>query len=123
MPHPRRASRQMYIPVEKDFRLNERMYGALAGLNKVETVEKHGKDQVMIWRRSYDIPPPEAGPDHEYHPSKSPWAASIPKDQLPSTEVRLFKGGDAVLLCVRGCSFCCLASFRPHPSLPHRASS
>ena len=47
-----------YIPVVKNWRLNERHYGALQGLNKLETVEKHGKEQVQIWRRSYDIPPP-----------------------------------------------------------------
>ncbi|EGD76897.1 2,3-bisphosphoglycerate-dependent phosphoglycerate mutase [Salpingoeca rosetta] len=77
---------QLYIPVEKDYRLNERMYGALAGLNKQETVDKHGIDQVMIWRRSYDVPPPPATEDHEYYPGNFPWAKDIPKDKLPLTE-------------------------------------
>eukprot|EP00055_Hartaetosiga_balthica_P014730 m.82699 g.82699 ORF g.82699 m.82699 type:complete len:260 (-) comp8673_c0_seq1:2213-2992(-) len=75
-----------YIPVEKDYRLNERMYGALAGLNKQETVQKHGHEQVMIWRRSYDVPPPEATKEHEYYPGNFAWAQSIPKDKLPLTE-------------------------------------
>ena len=48
----------MWLPVERSWRLNERHYGALQGLNKAQTVEKHGADQVKIWRRSYDIPPP-----------------------------------------------------------------
>lgn len=59
---------QLYIPVYKSWRLNERMYGGLQGLNKVETVEKHGKEQVLKWRRSYDIPPPEIDEKSEYNP-------------------------------------------------------
>ena len=61
---------QMWIPVEKSWRLNERHYGALQGLNKAETAAKHGDAQVLIWRRSYDIPPPPLAADDERHPSR-----------------------------------------------------
>jgi 2,3-bisphosphoglycerate-dependent phosphoglycerate mutase len=54
------------VPVVKDWRLNERHYGGLTGLNKAETAEKHGEDQVKVWRRSYDVPPPELAPGGEY---------------------------------------------------------
>ena len=57
-----------YIPVTKSWRLNERHYGALQGLNKAETAAKHGDEQVLIWRRSYDIPPPELEMSDERHP-------------------------------------------------------
>ena len=60
----------MHLPVVQDWRLNERMYGGLQGLNKTETVEKHGEDQVFIWRRSYDVPPPVMEKDHEFNPRK-----------------------------------------------------
>ena len=58
----------MWIPVVRDWRLNERHYGALQGLNKAETAAKYGDDQVHIWRRSYDIPPPPLDADDERHP-------------------------------------------------------
>ena len=58
----------MWIPVVRDWRLNERHYGALQGLNKAETAAKYGDEQVHIWRRSYDIPPPEMEEDDERHP-------------------------------------------------------
>nr|ACO10262.1 Phosphoglycerate mutase 2 [Caligus rogercresseyi]ACO11441.1 Phosphoglycerate mutase 2 [Caligus rogercresseyi] len=58
---------QSDLPVEKTWRLNERHYGALTGLNKAETAEKHGEEQVQIWRRSFDIPPPPMEPGHEYY--------------------------------------------------------
>jgi 2,3-bisphosphoglycerate-dependent phosphoglycerate mutase len=61
-----RHSGQLYIPVEKDWRLNERHYGGLSGLNKAETAAKHGEEQVKIWRRSYDIPPPPLEPGSAY---------------------------------------------------------
>ncbi|MBC86938.1 MAG: 2,3-diphosphoglycerate-dependent phosphoglycerate mutase [Bdellovibrionaceae bacterium] len=61
---------QMWIPVRRSWRLNERHYGALQGLNKADTTEKYGEDQVFTWRRSYDTPPPALEPDHEMHPSK-----------------------------------------------------
>ena len=60
------ASDQVWIPVEKDWRLNERHYGGLTGLNKAETAERHGEEQVRIWRRSYDIPPPPLDPGSPY---------------------------------------------------------
>ncbi len=59
---------RMWLPVERSWRLNERHYGALQGLNKSETVEQYGADQVKIWRRSYDIPPPALSLDDERHP-------------------------------------------------------
>src|SRR6187455_3800053 len=59
---------RMWIPVEKSWRLNERHYGALQGLDKAQTVEKHGEAQVKIWRRSYDIPPPPLASDDPRHP-------------------------------------------------------
>ena len=61
-----RFSGQLFIPVTKDWRLNERHYGGLTGLNKAETAQKHGEEQVHIWRRSYDIPPPPLAPGGEY---------------------------------------------------------
>ncbi|MCM2316641.1 MAG: 2,3-diphosphoglycerate-dependent phosphoglycerate mutase [Thermoanaerobaculia bacterium] len=76
----------MWIPVVNDYRLNERHYGGLQGLNKAETAEKHGADQVKIWRRSYDIPPPLLALDDPRHPSKDPRYASVPASALPLTE-------------------------------------
>lgn len=77
------AAGQSFVPVTKDWRLNERHYGGLTGLNKAETAEKHGEEQVTIWRRSYDIPPPELAAGGEYDFSKDRRYAG--KD-LPSTE-------------------------------------
>jgi 2,3-bisphosphoglycerate-dependent phosphoglycerate mutase len=77
---------RLWIPVEKDWRLNERHYGALQGLNKAETTAKHGEAQVKIWRRSYDIPPPPLAPDDPRHPSRDPRYADLRPDQLPLTE-------------------------------------
>ena len=74
----------MWIPVIRDWRLNERHYGSLQGLNKAETAAKYGDDQVHIWRRSYDIPPPELDADDERHPSHDPRYAGIAN--LPATE-------------------------------------
>jgi 2,3-bisphosphoglycerate-dependent phosphoglycerate mutase len=74
----------MWIPVVRDWRLNERHYGALQGLNKAETAAKYGDEQVHIWRRSYDTPPPELELDDERHPSHDPRYAGIP--DLPATE-------------------------------------
>ena len=76
----------LWIPVVKDWRLNERHYGALQGLNKKETVDKHGEAQVLIWRRSYDTPPPALAPDDERHPSRDPRYRSLAPAQLPLTE-------------------------------------
>jgi 2,3-bisphosphoglycerate-dependent phosphoglycerate mutase len=80
------AMDQMWIPEQKSWRLNERHYGALQGLNKAETAAKHGEAQVKIWRRSYDIPPPPLEPDDPRHPSRERRYAEIPPDQLPLTE-------------------------------------
>jgi 2,3-bisphosphoglycerate-dependent phosphoglycerate mutase len=77
---------QLWIPVEKNWRLNERHYGALQGLNKAETTAKHGEAQVKIWRRSYDIPPPPLTPDDPRHPSHDPRYASLKPEELPLTE-------------------------------------
>ncbi|HEX4858231.1 MAG TPA: 2,3-diphosphoglycerate-dependent phosphoglycerate mutase [Usitatibacteraceae bacterium] len=75
-----------WIPVVKHWRLNERHYGALQGLNKAETAEKFGEDQVHIWRRSYDVPPPSLDPNDERHPSKDPRYAQLLVEELPLTE-------------------------------------
>ena len=75
-----------WIPVERHWRLNERHYGALQGLNKAETAEKHGADQVKIWRRSYDIPPPPLAVDDPRHPARDPRYARVVASALPATE-------------------------------------
>ncbi len=75
-----------WVPVYKTWRLNERHYGALQGLNKAETAEKHGIEQTNIWRRSYDIPPPALTVDDPRHPGKDPRYASLKADELPLTE-------------------------------------
>ncbi len=75
-----------WIPVNKSWRLNERHYGALQGLNKAETAEKHGEEQVKIWRRSYDTPPPELTPDDQRYPGKDPRYADLTAEELPTTE-------------------------------------
>ncbi|HLH32335.1 MAG TPA: 2,3-diphosphoglycerate-dependent phosphoglycerate mutase [Terriglobia bacterium] len=77
---------RLWIPVHKTWRLNERHYGALQGLNKLETVEKHGEAQVKIWRRSYDIRPPALAPDDERAPNRDPRYADLKPDEIPLTE-------------------------------------
>ena len=77
---------QMWLPVRRDWRLNERHYGALQGLNKSETAEKHGEEQVLIWRRSYDIPPPALAEDNEHYPGHDPRYANLTSEELPLTE-------------------------------------
>ncbi|MGE3512615.1 MAG: 2,3-diphosphoglycerate-dependent phosphoglycerate mutase, partial [Vicinamibacterales bacterium] len=77
---------QLWIPVVKSYRLNERHYGALQGLNKAETAAKHGEGQVKIWRRSYDIPPPPLTLDDPRHPSRDPRYRSLSPSDLPTTE-------------------------------------
>jgi 2,3-bisphosphoglycerate-dependent phosphoglycerate mutase len=74
----------MWIPVERSWKLNERHYGALQGLHKAEMANKHGEDQVKIWRRSYDIPPPALEQSDLRHPCHDPRYAGI--DNLPATE-------------------------------------
>lgn len=76
----------LWIPVEKNWRLNERHYGALQGLNKAETAQKHGEEQVKIWRRSYDIAPPALELSDDRYPGKDPRYASLKADELPRTE-------------------------------------
>ncbi len=77
------AAGQAFVPEIKDWRLNERHYGGLTGLNKTETAAKHGAEQVKVWRRSYDIPPPELAPGGEFDFSKDRRYAGL---TLPSTE-------------------------------------
>jgi 2,3-bisphosphoglycerate-dependent phosphoglycerate mutase len=76
----------MWIPVYRSWRLNERHYGALQGLDKAETVAKHGMDQVHIWRRSYDVRPPALTVDDERYPARDPRYADLLSGQLPLTE-------------------------------------
>ena len=77
---------RLHVPVEKSWRLNERHYGALTGLNKAETAEKHGDEQVKIWRRSFDVPPPAVDTDNQYFPGKDVRYAGIDPDILPRGE-------------------------------------
>lgn len=77
---------QLWIPTEKSWRLNERHYGDLQGLNKAETAAKFGEDQVKIWRRSYDIPPPPLDTADPRWPGHDPRYANVPKEELPVTE-------------------------------------
>lgn len=76
----------MWIPVNRSWRLNERHYGALQGLNKAETAEKHGAEQVHLWRRSYDVPPPPLEKTDERHPRHDPRYAEFTEQELPDTE-------------------------------------
>ncbi len=76
----------MWIPVERSWRLNERHYGALQGLNKTETAEKFGENQVLIWRRSFDTPPPSLNRNDPRHPSREHQYDSIDRTELPDTE-------------------------------------
>ncbi len=76
----------LWIPEIKSWRLNERHYGALQGLNKAETAEKYGDEQVLLWRRSYDVPPPALTKDDERYPGHDPRYADLSEDELPLTE-------------------------------------
>ena len=77
---------QMWIPVFRSWRLNERMYGSLQGLNKADTAAKYGDEQIKIWRRSYATPPPEMPKDDPGYPGHDPRYASLTVEQLPRTE-------------------------------------
>lgn len=77
---------QMYLPVINRWQLNERHYGALQGLNKAETAEKYGKEQVHLWRRSYDVPPPALELDDKRHPRFDPRYANVAAADLPACE-------------------------------------
>ena len=109
----------MWIPVTRSWKLNERHYGNLQGLDKAETAEKHGADQVKIWRRSYATPPPPLPDGDDRLPSKDSRYAGIPTEQLPASEalkhtvdrflpywfdqiVPSIKTGKKVLICAHG---------------------
>jgi 2,3-bisphosphoglycerate-dependent phosphoglycerate mutase len=119
---------QLWIPVTKHWRLNERHYGALQGLNKAETAAKHGEEQVKIWRRSYDIPPPPLTPDDERHAGRDPRYAALAPSELPLAEslkdtvarflpywhetiVPPIKGGQRVLIAAHGNSLRALVKY------------
>jgi len=80
------AQGRSWIPVRRDWRLNERHYGDLTGRNKAETAERFGADQVKVWRRSYDIAPPPIAPDNAYNPNDDERYAQVPADRLPLAE-------------------------------------
>ena len=84
--HIQDATDRMWIPVERSWRLNERHYGALQGLDKAQTVAEHGEAQVKIWRRSYDIPPPPLADDDPRHPRFDVRYAEVDPKLLPATE-------------------------------------
>jgi 2,3-bisphosphoglycerate-dependent phosphoglycerate mutase len=77
---------RMWLPISRNWRLNERHYGALQGLNKAETAAQYGEAQVLAWRRSYSGPPPLLTPDDERHPSHDPRYADLSPDELPLGE-------------------------------------
>jgi 2,3-bisphosphoglycerate-dependent phosphoglycerate mutase len=77
---------RMWLPVHRHWRLNERHYGALQGLNKAETAAEYGEDQVHQWRRSYSVRPPALAPDDERHPRNDPCYRHLTDDELPLTE-------------------------------------
>jgi len=94
---------QMWIPVYKSWRLNEKHYGMLQGLDKAETAEKYGDEKVLMWRRSFDIPPSEIPADDERHPKFDPRYAGLKPEEVPATESlkdtigRLIPYGKAIL--------------------------
>lgn len=123
----------MWIPVERAWQLNERHYGALQGLNKAETAEKYGKEQVHIWRRSYSTPPPALDWNDERHPHFDPRYAGLSKEELPacesleltlkrvmpfwhSTIVPRIKSGQNVLIAAHGNSLRALVKHLSHIS-------
>ena len=77
---------RMWLPVERHWRLNERHYGALQGLNKAETADRYGDEQVHVWRRSYAVRPPELEPDDERNPAHDPRYRDLAPDRIPLTE-------------------------------------
>ncbi len=80
------AMDQIWLPVDRSWRLNERHYGALEGLDKKETTARHGAEQVHAWRRSYDTPPPPVGLDSPEHPANDPRYSHVPPDVPPACE-------------------------------------
>jgi 2,3-bisphosphoglycerate-dependent phosphoglycerate mutase len=124
---------QMWIPVTNAWELNERHYGALQGLNKAETAEKFGQEQVKIWRRSYSVPPPVLDLNDERHPRFDPRYSGLTAAQLPATEsleltlarvlpfwfstiVPQLKGGKRVLIAAHGNSLRALVKHLDHIS-------
>lgn len=77
---------QVWLPVQRHWRLNERHYGALQGLDKIATTERHGAEQTHLWRRSYEIPPPPVATDSDEHPINDPRYRLLPPDVLPASE-------------------------------------
>ncbi|MDQ3570212.1 MAG: 2,3-bisphosphoglycerate-dependent phosphoglycerate mutase, partial [Actinomycetota bacterium] len=76
----------LWLPVRRHWRLNERHYGALQGLDKAATAEEHGEAQVQEWRRSYNVRPPPLAPDHEQNPGHDPRYRDLPSELVPDTE-------------------------------------
>lgn len=122
-----------WIPVVKSWKLNERHYGALQGLNKSETAEKYGEAQVKIWRRSFDVQPPALEPSDARNPALQPMYRNVPKEELPLTEslkdtiARVIpyyeaeicpqlKSGKTVLIAAHGNSLRALVKFLDHIS-------
>jgi 2,3-bisphosphoglycerate-dependent phosphoglycerate mutase len=123
----------MWIPESRSWRLNERHYGALQGLNKAETAARHGEDQVKIWRRSYDIPPPPLERDDPRHPARDRRYADLKPNEIPLTEslkdtvarflpywhsaiVPDIKAGKRVLIAAHGNSLRALVKYLDHVS-------
>ena len=123
----------MWIPVYHSWRLNERHYGALQGLNKTETVEKFGMEQVQIWRRSYDTPPPALTKDDPRYPGSDPRYANMSAGEVPLTEclkdvvarflphwheviAPAIKAGQRVLIAAHGNSLRALVKYLDHIS-------
>jgi 2,3-bisphosphoglycerate-dependent phosphoglycerate mutase len=77
---------RLWIPVRRSWRLNERHYGALQGMNKKEAASEFGSEQIFEWRRSYDVPPRPVDPDSEHNPRRDPRYAGLPSDVLPQAE-------------------------------------
>ena len=124
------AMGRLWLPVEKDWRLNERHYGGLTGLNKAETAAKHGEDQVKIWRRSFDIPPPpqESGSEFDLANDRRYAGIDIPNTEslkdtiarvLPYWEARIapeLKAGKRVVISAHGNSLRALVKHLSHIS-------
>ena len=123
----------MWIPVERAWQLNERHYGALQGLNKSETAEKYGEQQVKIWRRSYDVCPPLLSEDDERFPGKDPRYRQIPMQQMPkgeclkdtlerllpywnSTLAPAIRAGNQIIIVAHGNSLRALVQYLDHMS-------
>jgi len=92
---------ELYIPVYKSWRLNERHYGALQGLNKAETAKKYGDEQVHIWRRSFDIAPPSIDKDSEYYPKSDNWHSDISKSLQEGKNVIVAAHGNSLRALIK----------------------